>query len=90
MGSSRSTAIATAAVFVVAAAARTLYLLESGDNPAFATPLVDAETYHRLAVELSRGSGLKETFFWQPVFYPVFLAVVYSGSSIAVRDSSPE
>lgn len=66
------------AVFGVALAVRLLYLIESARNPIFATPVVDAATYHDLASGLASGAVPGAALFWQPVFYPLFLAAVYT------------
>lgn len=70
-------------VFAVAAAVRFLYLYQSADNPTFSNPVVDAQAYDTLARQLVAGESLKD-LYWQPVFYPLFLAFVYflSNSSI--------
>lgn len=46
-------------------------------DPSLQEPLVDARTYHELAVGLARDGILTEQFFWQAPFYPFFLALVY-------------
>ncbi len=63
---------------------RAVYLFESSSNPTFFAPVVDSETYDRLASAFAAGHELTADFFWQPPFYPLFLGVVYrlSGSSI--------
>ena len=75
---------AAAAVFVLALVLRLLYLWDGADNPTFLTPVIDSETYDRLARAIVAGDGLTHEFFWQPSFYPAFLSAVYaaSGSSI--------
>ncbi len=65
------------AVFALALAVRLLYLFDGADSPAFDTPLVDADTYHRWAQQLAGGGAPGEELFWQPVFYPFFLAAIY-------------
>lgn len=64
------------AVFALALLVRLLYLWESADNPTFFTPIVDAWTYHERALALLAGE-VEPSLFWQPVFYPLFLAGVY-------------
>ena len=63
---------------------RAAYLFESSSNPTFFAPVVDSETYDRLASAFAAGHELTDEFFWQPPFYPLFLGIVYrlSGSSI--------
>lgn len=71
-------------VFLVAVAVRVVYLLESADNPTFLTPVMDASDYDNLARSNLTGAAPSTSLFWQPVFYPFYLTVVYflSGSSI--------
>ncbi len=72
------------AIFLLALLVRGVYLADSADNPSFRTPIVDSQTYDGLARQLAAGQPLKSEFFWQPVFYPLFLSLVYwlSHSSI--------
>ena len=75
-------------VFCLALIVRLIYLFQSASNPAFDLPLIDSETYDRLARQLVSGRGLTDEFFWQPVFYPFFLAGVYlvtGGSALAAK-----
>ncbi|MEW6198423.1 MAG: tetratricopeptide repeat protein [Planctomycetota bacterium] len=65
-------------VFGVALAVRVAYLLDSADWPAFRWPVVDAYAYHHAARELAAGHGFGDRFFWQPFFYPFFLACLYT------------
>ncbi|MBP1767261.1 MAG: putative O-linked GlcNAc transferase-putative TPR-containing transrane protein [Candidatus Aminicenantes bacterium] len=71
-------------VFSLALLVRGVYLAESWDNPTFRTPIVDSQTYDGLARRLAAGQPVTSEFFWQPVFYPTFLALVFrlSHSSI--------
>jgi len=71
-------------VFLLALLVRGIYLADSRDNPTFQTPVVDSQTYDGLARRLAAGQPMTSEFFWQPVFYPLFLSVVYwlSHSSI--------
>ncbi|MHC4526840.1 MAG: hypothetical protein ACYS29_03110, partial [Planctomycetota bacterium] len=71
-------------VFALAAAVRGLYLYDSSDNPTFFTPIVDSLTYDQMAGDLVEGKPMTHEFFWQPLFYPLFLSLVYwlSGSCI--------
>jgi 4-amino-4-deoxy-L-arabinose transferase-like glycosyltransferase len=75
-----------AGLMVLAAAVRFAYLLESSGNPTFLQPIVDSRTYHTLAADLVGKGVFTEVFLWQPVFYPLFLAGIYSlvGPSIVV------
>jgi len=64
-------------VFLLAVFVRGLYLCESSDNPTFFAPIVDSLTYDQMARNLLDDGGLTRKFFWQPIFYPLFLSVVY-------------
>ena len=64
-------------VFLLALLVRGIYLSDSRDNPTFQTPIVDSQTYDGLARRLAAGQPMTSEFFWQPVFYPVFLSLVY-------------
>ncbi len=72
------------AVFLLALLIRGVYLYESGDNPTFRAPIVDSLTYDQMARGMVEGKEMTHEFFWQPVFYPLFLSMVYwlSNSSI--------
>ena len=86
--STRPIQATTLTVFVLALVVRLVYLFESASGPAFDLPLIDSETYDRLARHLVSGGGLTDEFFWQPVFYPFFLAGVYlvtGGSALAAK-----
>jgi len=77
----------SAAVLALALAVRLTYLASAEDNPTFAQPLVDARVYHELAQGLAAGEPAGPSLFWQPPFYPLFLAAVYAcgGSLTAAR-----
>lgn len=72
------------AVFSLALVVRLVYLYESSANPTFAVPIMDSADYDSLARSLIDGTEPSTSLFWQPVFYPLFLAGVYglTGSSI--------
>jgi Tfp pilus assembly protein PilF len=72
----RTGAVATG-VFGVALLLRLLHLAQSASGPTFFAPVVDAETYDRLARSFAAGGGFTHEFFWQPPFYPVMLGVIY-------------
>jgi Tfp pilus assembly protein PilF/asparagine N-glycosylation enzyme membrane subunit Stt3 len=74
------------AIFSLALTVRFIYLYESSANPSFQAPIVDSDFYDEIAREFAAGKGIGRRFFWQPFFYPFFLAVVYffSGNSIIV------
>ncbi len=65
-------------VFLLAFAMRLIYLDQIATNPFFDSPVIDALTYDRLALEIGRGNLLLrgETFVHAPL-YPYFLALVY-------------
>ena len=72
-------------VFVSALLIRLIYISESSDDPFFSVLVSDSATYHDLAVSLSKGN-IDWRFFFQGVFYPLFLYGVYSvfGPSVLV------
>jgi len=65
------------AVFLLAVLVRGLYLYDSSDSPTFFAPIVDSLTYDQMARGLLDGRGITREFFWQPMFYPLFLSMVY-------------
>ncbi len=65
-------------VFAVALVIRLIYLLESCDNPTFSAPIADAQNYELMVRQLIENKALTSDFFWQPVFFPCFLTVVYT------------
>lgn len=73
------------AIYLIALTVRLFYLWESSNSPFFLTPLSDSSTYHGLATELLSGK-LDWRFFFQGVFYPLFLSLVYAvaGPSVLV------
>jgi len=72
------------AIFLLALAVRGIYLYESSDNPTFLMPVVDSLAYDQMARNLVDGKGLDSAFFWQPIFYPLFLSLCYKISSCSV------
>ncbi|MHC4335115.1 MAG: glycosyltransferase family 39 protein [Planctomycetota bacterium] len=71
-------------IFALAVLVRGVYLYESSDNPTFRAPVVDSLTYDQMARRLLAGEGLTSDFFWQPLFYPLFLAGVYRVSDFSI------
>jgi len=71
-------------VFLLAVLVRAVYLYQSSDNPTFRAPVVDSLTYDQMARRVVEGEGITDNFFWQPLFYPLFVSMVYwlSNSSI--------
>ncbi|MFA5252159.1 MAG: tetratricopeptide repeat protein [Phycisphaerae bacterium] len=64
-------------IFLLAALVRAVYLYDSSDNPTFSIPIVDSLTYDQMAKGLAETGSLTHEFFWQPPFYPLFLALIY-------------
>ncbi len=76
------------AIFLVALGLRSIVLYERSSGPGFAVPIVDAGAYDQMARQLLAGEGVEPRMFWQPIFYPLFLASVYGlsgGSILAVK-----
>ena len=71
-------------MFLLALLVRGIYLADSRDNPTFRTPVVDSQTYDGLARRLAAGQPMTSEFFWQPVFYPMFLSLVYGLSHSSI------
>jgi tetratricopeptide (TPR) repeat protein/4-amino-4-deoxy-L-arabinose transferase-like glycosyltransferase len=80
----RAPLVAALGVFLLAALVRGIYLYDSSDNPTFRVPIVDAMTYDQMARGVVEGRGITEEFFWQPVFYPLFLSAVYRLSDCSI------
>ena len=72
------------AVFLTALLVRLVYLCEGSDNPAFIRPIVDSQTYDGLARGIASGLPVTEELFWQPVFYPLFLSLLYRLSHFSI------
>ena len=80
----------SAAIVLGAVAVRLLYLIESGANPFFDAPVVDAQTYLEQARRIADGDLLGgDRAFWQPPMFPYFLAAFAwlfgDGLFVAVR-----
>lgn len=71
-------------VFLLAMLVRGIYLYQSRHNPTFSAPVVDAMTYDQMARKLAGGETLTNEFFWQPIFYPLFLSAVYKLSNSSI------
>jgi 4-amino-4-deoxy-L-arabinose transferase-like glycosyltransferase len=63
-------------VLSVALGVRAAYLL-TAHGPAFDAPLIDADYYDFLGVQLAHGAGFPEGPFWQPPLYPLVLGALY-------------
>ena len=64
-------------IYLLAVCVRLLYLYESSTYPTFEALSLDSVSYDRLGRQLIDGGGMTDKFFWQPLFYPLFLAAVY-------------
>ena len=66
------------AVFVVALALRAYYVCEIWPHPAAQLPILDAEAYRKIALEIRAGDWLGHSVYYLDPLYPFFLAAVYS------------
>ena len=90
--SRRPTWIIPLLIFACAFAARMIFVLQVKDSPFWRVPLIDARTYHELALQLLNQSWLAPlpvneahcTPYFQPPLYQTFLALIYlfSGKSV--------
>jgi tetratricopeptide (TPR) repeat protein len=71
-------------VFLLAAFVRAAYLYDSSDNPTFFAPIVDSLTYDQMAKGLLKTGSLMHEFFWQPLFYPLFISLIYKLSNSSI------
>ncbi len=71
-------------IFLLAAFVRAVYLYDSSDNPTFFAPVVDSLTYDQIARGLIKTGSLTYEFFWQPLFYPLFLSLIYKLSNSSI------
>jgi tetratricopeptide (TPR) repeat protein len=71
-------------IFLLAAFVRAVYLYDSSDNPTFFAPIVDSLTYDQMAKGLIKTGSLTYEFFWQPLFYPLFLSLIYKLSNSSI------
>ncbi len=69
--------ITFAAVFILALAARLVFVAQVSDSPLFRFPVIDAETYNDHARALMETGKFRDGFFWQGFFYPLVLAGIY-------------
>lgn len=70
---------ALAGLAALALGLRLIYLFQAADSPFFDAPIVDARSYTEYARELTTGPWAGRPLpFWQPPFYPYFLAVLFS------------
>lgn len=66
------------AIFLFAFLLRLVYILQYRSSPFFSHPIIDGETYDRMAWNLAQGKGLWKGAFWQPPLYPAFLGLIYT------------
>lgn len=69
---------ATGLVFLVALALRAYYVCEIWPHPAAQLPILDAEAYRRIALEIRAGDWLGHAVYYLDPLYPFFLAGIYS------------
>ncbi len=75
-------------VFFMALTVRFFFFIQNVDSPVFFAPLVDAGTYHDLALRFARQGWIGEGFFWQPFLYPFslgYINVITGGSILAAK-----
>jgi tetratricopeptide (TPR) repeat protein len=65
------------AIFLLALALRSLYLLEIKNTDAFTCPVGDGFVYSNQALDIAAGNWLGNEVFYQSPFYPYFLALVF-------------
>jgi tetratricopeptide (TPR) repeat protein len=62
----------------IALAVRLVYVFQLSANPFFNRPIVDSETYDRMASNIAEGKDPEPGPFFQPPFYPYFLGLLYA------------
>jgi tetratricopeptide (TPR) repeat protein len=67
-----------AGLFALALSVRLLHLYGHAANPTFTTPIMDQADYDDLARALLEQRPARTPLFWQPPFYPLYLAAVYA------------
>ena len=67
-----------AAIFLVAVALRVEYVCEIWPHPAAQLPILDAEVYRKIALEIRGGDWLGDAVYYLDPLYPFFLAAIYS------------
>ena len=75
-----------AAIFLVSLLVQLVYLYSSSAFPTFRVPIIDSDSYIKLARAWIDNGVMDLKFFWQPFFYPFFLSCVYyiTGSLILI------
>lgn len=76
-GTGRNVTRAAAGLFLAALLARLAVLLPLHTHPLFGLPIVDAASYVDQARALAAGAPVTEALFWQPIFYPLWLSLVF-------------
>ena len=76
--SSRTHLVWLAAIFLVALALRAYYVFEIWPHPAARLPILDAEAYRRIALEIRAGDWLGDAVYDLDPLYPFCLAAIYS------------
>jgi len=66
------------AVFVLAFALRAAYVFQVWSHPAARLPILDADAYRRIALEIRAGDWLGDAVYYLDPLYPFFLAGIYS------------
>lgn len=64
-------------LFAAAFSIRAWHVLSLQGDEIYGRPVVDALSYHKMAAALACGEPTPEPLFWQPVFYPIWLSLVY-------------
>jgi 4-amino-4-deoxy-L-arabinose transferase-like glycosyltransferase len=70
-------ALAGVSLFLLACAVRFAYVASIADEPAVRYPVLDADAYHRWALEILQGDWLGDRVYYQDPLYPFFLAGLY-------------
>ena len=79
---SRAALYGASIVFILALAARIVYLIEIRDNPFFDNPLVDCEAYLDKARSIAAGDWIGGPHtYWQAPLYPYVLALLLGAFS---------
>jgi len=76
----------SAPLFCFALAVRLIYLSGAKAAPTFFIPILDSQSYLQLAQRIAADLPTGEQLYWQPSFYPLFLAGIFQlfGESICL------
>ncbi len=66
------------AIFLLALALRVAYVLEIWPHPAARLPILDAEAYRRIALDIRGGDWLGDSVYYLDPLYPFVLAAIYA------------